>query len=90
MYILSYLNGDGETYEVDAEKIADNLVRITGDYPINTDGFYLSRKGYEDNWDYTAYTTIYSEIPDGVIFSNDGSIEDDDFFNDQEDYEEDK
>lgn len=74
MYILSYLNGDGEKYEVDAEKIADNLVRITGDYPINTDGFYLSRKGYEDNWNYTEYTTIYQTLAAGAIFSNDGSV----------------
>lgn len=75
-YILKYLNDeDNESFEVDAVKVASNLVQITGDYPIRTDGFLLSRKGIDDNWDYTKYTTIYKEIVDGVIFSNDGSVE---------------
>jgi len=76
MYILRYLKDD-ESYQVDATKQGGNLISVTGDYPVRTDGFMLSREGYHDNWDYTEYTTIYDELVDGAIFSNDGSVKPD-------------
>ena len=74
MYTIRYVKDD-ETYDVDAVKLDANRVEVKGDYPVRTDGFYLSRKGIPDNWDYTKYTTIYKEVLDGAIFSNDGSVE---------------
>lgn len=70
---LKYLNEE-YTYNIEFKKISNNLVEITGDFPIKTDGFTLSRETYEDNWDYSAYTTIYREVENGCQFSNDGSV----------------
>lgn len=73
MLNLKYLNNDS-TYKVDFKKISKNIVEITGDFPIQTDGFTLSREEYEDNWDYSAFTTVYREVENGCQFSNDGSV----------------
>lgn len=72
MLALKYLN-DTEIYEVGFDK-ADHVVTIKGNIPAKTDGFTLSRIGYEDEWDYSQFTTIYRELEDGVQFSDDGSI----------------
>jgi len=63
-----------ETHEVSFKTISDNVVEVTGDFPVETGGFALSRPGFGDNWDYSAYTTIYREVENGVQFSNDGSV----------------
>ena len=73
MYILRYRREE-ETYNVNAVKMGDNLVSITGDFPVQELGFTLTRDGYHDNWDYSDFTTIYDELVDGAIFSNDGSV----------------
>ena len=65
---------DNSIYEVKFKKINKNVVQISGDFPIQTDGFTLSREEYEDNWDYSAFTTVYKEIENGCQFSNDGSV----------------
>lgn len=65
---------DNTVYPIEFNVVSANVVELKGDFPILTDGFLLSRFGYEDNWDYTAYTTVYREIDGGVQFSNDGSI----------------
>ena len=70
---LKYLNEE-TAYDVEFYKVSKNIVQITGDFPIRTDGFTLSRETYEDNWDYSAYTTIYREVENGCQFSNDGSV----------------
>lgn len=62
-----------ETYEVSFRTISNNVVELTGDFPVKADGFFLSRPDFDDNWDYSAYTTIYREIENGVQFSNDSS-----------------
>lgn len=63
-----------EKYSVDFHKISDNIVELIGDFPIQTDGFMLSRENMDDKWDYSEFTTIYREIDGGCQFSNDGSI----------------
>lgn len=73
MLILKYLNTK-TTYEVNFLTISENIVEVTGNFPIKTKGFTLSRPTYEDNWDYSGYTTIYREIENGVQFSNNGSV----------------
>ena len=73
MLNLKYLN-TSEVYPVDFQTITSNIIQLTGDFPIQTDGFTLSRIDMEDNWDYTNYTTIYREIDGGVQLSNDGSV----------------
>lgn len=70
---LQYQN-DNSIYEVKFKKINKNVVQISGDFPIQTDGFTLSREEYEDNWDYSEFTTIYREVENGCQFSNDGSV----------------
>lgn len=75
MFNLKYLNNEEEiSYKVDFNKISNNVVELKGDFPIQTDGFTLSRETYEDNWDYSTFTTIYREVENGCQFSNDGSV----------------
>lgn len=75
MFNLKYLNNEEEiAYKVDFNKISNNVVELKGDFPIQTDGFTLSRETHEDNWDYSTFTTVYREIENGCQFSNDGSV----------------
>lgn len=71
--ILKYLN-DTTEYEIEFKKISANIVEITGDFPIQSTGFTLSRENHNDNWNYLDYTTVYREVDGGVQFSNDGSV----------------
>lgn len=73
MLILKYLNGT-ESYQVSYSSISPNIEQITGDFPVKTDGYVLSREGKQDNWDHSGFTTVYREIEGGVQFSSDGSV----------------
>lgn len=73
MLNMNYIEGS-ITYPVEFSTISDNVVELIGDFPVLTDGFALSRPDYDDNWDYSAYTTVYYEIDGGAQFSNDGSV----------------
>lgn len=67
----------GETiaYEISFEFVSDNIVQITGRFPVKEKGFVLFRDDVEDDlWDYTGYTTVYREIEGGAQFSNDSSV----------------
>lgn len=72
MLKLQYV-GDTVTYDVSFSIFNKNIVRISGDFPIKTNGFKLSRDGQIWNGDYSGYTTVYRTVPDGAYFSNDGS-----------------
>lgn len=73
MLILKYLNTKA-SYDVNFSTISENIIEISGNFPIKTKGFTLSRPNHDDNWDYSGYTTIYREIENGVQFSNDGTV----------------
>ncbi len=66
---------DNTTYLVEFKKISGQVVQVMGDLPVKTKGFTLSRVK-EDAWraDYTAYKTVYREVPGGVQFSSDESV----------------
>ncbi|MCM1124512.1 MAG: hypothetical protein NC416_18205 [Eubacterium sp.] len=71
---LRYFN-EKINYEVEFVFINNNVVQLTGRFPIKQKGFVLYRDGAEDDlWDYSGYTTVYREIEGGAQFSNDGSI----------------
>ena len=73
MLLMKYIGLKTE-YEIEFSNLTKNIVQVKGDVPAKTHGFTLSRPGMEDNWDYSAFTTVYREL-DGVIqFSNDGSV----------------
>lgn len=74
MLSFQYIS-DTKTYNVSFEKLDKNHVKILGDIPVRTNGFILGRIGEPEVFtgDYSEYTTVYREIDDGVIFSNDGS-----------------
>ena len=63
-----------EKYSVDFHKISDNVVELVGNFPIQTDGFVLSRENMNDDWDYSGFTTVYREVDGGCQFSNDGTV----------------
>lgn len=66
--------GDSTVYPIEFNTISDNVVQLKGNFPVLTDGFTLSRPDHDDNWDYSAYTTVYYKIDGGAQFSNDSSI----------------
>lgn len=73
MLNMTYI-GDNTTHPINFNLISKNIVELKGDFSIRTDGFTLSRPEHDDNWDYSAYTTVYREIDGGAQFSNDGSV----------------
>lgn len=73
MLKLKYLN-DTEEYQVEFSKISNNVCQLKGEFPVKTDGFFLSRIEENDNWDYTEYKTVYRQLENFVQFSNDESV----------------
>lgn len=73
MLHLRYL-GSGTTYLVNFQKVSDHVIRITGEFPVKTTGFFLSRIGAYDSWDYSKFTTIYREVDEGVEYSDNGTV----------------
>ncbi|MDE7323155.1 MAG: hypothetical protein K2N73_10615 [Lachnospiraceae bacterium] len=73
MLNMNYIE-DSTIYPVEFSIVSDNVIDLKGDFPVLTKGFILSRPDHDDNWDYSAYTTVYRKIDGGVQFSNDESI----------------
>lgn len=75
MLNLQYL-GEETFYEVSFRQISKNIVEIKGDFPVETNGFTISRIGNVNAFtgNYSEFTTVYKEIAGGVQFSNDGSV----------------
>lgn len=72
MLVLQYLNSE-KKYEVEFSKTSEHVVTLLGEFPVKLDGFTLSRKGFDDKWDYSKYVTLYRNIEGGAQFSDDGS-----------------
>ena len=73
MLELKYI-GESTSYPVSFRSISDTICQITGDVPVKTGGFTLSRIGNDDAWDYSGYATVYRRIDGGAQFSNNGSV----------------
>lgn len=73
MQILKY-NKDSKQYEISFRILNENVVELQGDFPVQTNGFMLSRDGEEWYGDYSDYTTVYRQVDDRVQFSNNGSV----------------
>ena len=75
MLNLQYI-GEKTYYPIQFNYISENVVSITGNFPIKTKGFNLSRIGDSDViiGNYTGYKTVYKEVENGAMFSNDGSV----------------
>ena len=73
MLIMKY-EGLKTEYAAAFSRISDHVIQLLGDFPAKAKRFTLSREGKEDNWDYSAFNTIYREIDGGVQFSDDGSV----------------
>lgn len=69
-----YYKNETTKYDISFTKNSENVVTCAGDFPVKTDGFYLTRDGHDDKWNYTEFTTIYKELEEGAMFSNDGSV----------------
>ena len=72
MYVLRYKD-DIDTYNIDFERL-DNIVKIKGRLPIREVGFYLSREGFDDKWNYLDFKTLYKSDSSTLYYSNDGSV----------------
>lgn len=70
MLKMYYKNTSDKTYDVDFERLSDSEVRITGDFPIRQEGFYLSREGEDDKWDYSSFIYIKEQSENSVVFSD--------------------
>lgn len=75
MLNLQYVN-EKTYYQISFKYLSENIVQITGDFPIKTKGFNLSRIGSPEViiGNYTDYKTVYKEVKNGAMFSNDGSV----------------
>ena len=74
MLNLKYI-GSEEMYHVSFKSNGNNVVTITGDFPIKKTGFNLYLPGKKDILgDYSSFVTLYREIDGGAMFSNDGSV----------------
>ena len=73
MLELKYI-GESISYPVSFRNISDTICQVTGDFPVKTGGFTLSRIGKDDAWDYSGYATVFRHIEGGAQFSNDGSV----------------
>lgn len=73
MLELKYIE-ESISYPVSFRNISDTICQITGDFPVKTGGFTLSRIGKDDAWDYSGYATVYRQIDGGAQFSNDESV----------------
>lgn len=67
-----YLGETSTQYPVEFS-LSGNVATVKGILPAKVKGFFLTRPGMNDAWDYTAFTTIYRVGDDFVQFSNDGS-----------------
>lgn len=70
---MNYI-GDSTIYPIEFNIVSDNVVELKGDFPVKNTGFILSRINCKDNWDYSAYTTVYQKTNSGAQFSNDRSV----------------
>lgn len=73
MLNLTYLKSK-VTYEVNFSRVSPHVVQVLGDLPFSDKGFTLSRPEKKDSWDYSAYTTLYREVENGLQFSDDESV----------------
>lgn len=73
MLTMKYIN-DTARYDVSLNRISDHVIQLSGAFPVKTNGFYLSRAGKDDKWDYSGFTTVYREMEGCVQFSDDGSL----------------
>lgn len=62
-----------ETITVTVKKLSNNLVQITGTEP-NVSGFHLLNNAGNVFGKYDGFTTLYRELEDGFILSDDGSV----------------
>ena len=73
MLELKYI-GESIPHPISFKNLSNTLCQITGDFPVKSGGFTLSRMGKDDAWDYSGYSTVYRQIDGGAQFSNNGSI----------------
>lgn len=56
------------------ERINSNLIKITGDVPVNLSGFHLVTDHGKVFGKYENFTTLYKTLENGYILSYDGSV----------------
>ena len=59
--------------KVEIEATSPNTIQIITNSPVNTSGFQLVTDTGDVYGEYEDYTTLYKELDDGFILSNDGS-----------------
>ena len=67
-----FLN-ETETVEATVKKLSNHLIEITGTEP-NTSGFHLLNNAGNVFGKYDGFTTLYRELEDGFILSDNGSV----------------
>lgn len=67
-----FLN-ETETIEAPVKKLSNHLIEIDGTEP-NTSGFHLLNNAGNVFGKYDGFTTLYRELEDGFILSDDGSV----------------
>ena len=74
MLNLRYV-GSEDFYQINFNQNSDNLITITGDFPVKRKGFKIYLVGRNmPIGDYSSFVTVYKELENGAMFSNDGSV----------------
>ena len=73
MLEMKYI-GEDTAHQVSFRNLSDHVCELSGDFPVKTGGFTLSRIEKNDAWDYSGYATVYRQIDGGAQFSDDSSI----------------
>ena len=74
MLNLRYV-GSEDFYQINFKQNGDNLITITGDFPVKRQGFKIYLAGETmPIGDYSSFVTVYREIEGGAMFSNDASV----------------
>lgn len=67
-------NGSTEPISAEIQKISEHTIKIITEQAPNTSGFNLITDSQEIYGNYEDYITVFQELEDGYVLSNDGSI----------------
>ena len=70
---LTYI-GESVSYDVDISAIKTNVIQALGSTLIPKETGFMLTDDAENEYDYSAYSTLYRTVEGGYQFSNDGEI----------------
>ena len=73
MMKLTYI-GEAFSYNVEISAIQENVIQALGPNLVMKEGGFILTDDFGNEYDYSAYATIYRIVDGGFQYSNDGSV----------------